>query len=202
MPGNPAFTLDSSSDTIEEQLTYVNGKEGYTVLALDGKKSPDAVHSQIEGAISWGEFGSLLAQVFDPASHTVFTWDREERVNGHRGWAFKYHVPKESGTTVVDQPTNQTVIVSYSGRIVIDPDTKDVLEISSVLDIPGTFRIRNVTRKVVYSDQAIAGKSFNLPSHSELHMEEGTKIFDNQIDFKDYHRFTSDSTIHFDSQPQ
>jgi hypothetical protein len=202
MPNGASYTLDASSDTIEEQLTYVNGKEAYTVLALNGKKTPGAVHSQIEGAISWGEFGSLLSQVFDPASHTVFSWDREELVTGRRGWAFKYHVPKESGTTVVDQPSNLAVVVSYSGRIVIDPDTKDVLEISSVLDIPGTFRIRNVSRKVVYSDQDIGGKHFCLPSHSELHMEEGTRIFDNRIDFKDYHRFSSDSTIHFDSLPQ
>ncbi len=201
MPGGTAYTLDTSSDTFEEHLTYINGKEAYTVLTLDGKKAPEAVHSQLEGAVSWGEFGSLLSQVFDPASHTAFSWDREVRVNGRRGWAFKYEVPKESGTTVFDQPSNQAVVVSSSGRIVIDPDTKDVLEISSALEIPATFRIRNVTRTVVYGDQEIAGKKYCLPLHSELHMQEGTRTFDNQIDFKDYHHFASDSTLHFDPPP-
>jgi hypothetical protein len=201
MPNGTAYTLDASSDTIEEQLTYVDGKEAYTVLTLNGEKAPEAAHSQLDGAISWGEFGSLLSQVFDPASHTIFSWDREVRVNGRRGWAFKYQVPKESGTTVVDQPSNQAVVVSYSGRIVIDPETNDVLEISSVLDIPATFRIRDVTRTVLYGDQDIAGKKFCLPLHSELHMQEGTRIFDNRIDFKDYHRFSSNSTIHFDPPP-
>ena len=201
MPNDTSYILDSSSDTIEEQLTYVDGKEGYTVLTLNGKEAPEAVHSQLDGAISWGEFGSLLSQVFDPASHSIFSWDREVRVNGRRGWAFKYHVPKESGTTVADQPSNQAIVVSYSGRIVIDPDTNDVLEISSVLDIPATFRIRNVTRTVLYGDQEIEGKKFCLPLHSELRMEEGTRIFNNRIDFKDYHHFSSSSTIHFDSPP-
>jgi hypothetical protein len=199
MPNGNAHTLDATSDTVEEQLTYIGGKEKYTVLSLNGKQAQGAVHSQLDGAISWGEFGSLLSQVFDPASNTIFSWDHQERVNGRRGWAFKFRVPKESGTTVIDQPTNRAVVVSYSGRLIIDPDTKDVLEISSVLEIPGTFRIRNVTRKILYSDQDIAGKKFCLPLHSEMHMEEGTRVFDNRIDFKDYHRFSSNSTIHFDS---
>ncbi len=32
--------LDNSSDIIEEQLSYVAGKERYIVLTIDGKKSP------------------------------------------------------------------------------------------------------------------------------------------------------------------
>jgi len=191
--------LDNLSDVVEEQLSYVGGKEKYVVLTIDGKKAPGITHAQLDGAISWGEFGSLLSQIFDPASHAIFSWDREERVNGRRGWAYKYHVPKESGTTVIDQSTNQVVVVSYSGRVIIDPDTKDVLEVTSVLDVPGTFRIRNVTRKILYGNQDIAGKQYCLPLHSELQMERGTRIFDNRIDFKDYHHFSSNSTIHFDS---
>ncbi len=189
-----------SSDVIEEQLTYVGGKERYVVLTVDGKVAPSAVHGQLTGAISWGEFGSLSSQVFDPASHTVFSWDREERVDGRRAWAFKYRVPKESGTTVIDQPTNTAIVVSYSGKVIIDPETKDVLEISSTLDVPGTFPIRNVTRKITYADQDIAGKKYCLPAHSEVHLEERTRVYDNQIDFKNYHHFSSESTIHFDNE--
>ena len=201
MPNGTAFILNVTSDILEEQLTYVDGKEEYTVLTLNGKKAPEVVHSQLGGAISWGEFGSQISQVFDPSSHTMFSWDREELINGRQGWAFKYRVPKEAGAAVIDGPSDRAV-VSYSGRIVIDPDTKDVLEITSVLDIPGTFRIRNVNRTVIYGEQEIAGKKYYLPLQSKLHMEEGTKVFDNRIDFKDYHRFSSDSTIHFDSPPQ
>lgn len=193
-------TMHESSDIIEEQLTYSGGKESYTVLTFDGKKDSGAVHGKLGGAISWGEFGSVFSQVFDLASHTVFTWDRVEHVKGRQLWAFKYQVPKESGTTVIDQPTHTTIVVSYSGRIVIDPETKDILEISSALDIPATFPIHNVTRKVVYADQDIAGKKYCLPLHAEMHMEEARRVYDNQIDFKDYHHFSSNSTIIYNNE--
>lgn len=189
--------MHESNDIIDEQLTYSGGKESYTVLSLDGKKASGARHTQLAGAISWGEFGSLFSQVFDLASHTVFTWDRVERVQGRQLWAFKYRVPKEFGTTVIDQPTQRTIVVSYSGKVVIDPETKNILEISSALDIPATFPIHNVTRKVVYAYQDIAGKKYCLPLHAEMRMEEAQRVYDNQIDFKDYHHFSSDSTIIF-----
>jgi hypothetical protein len=191
---------DDSSDVIEEQLTYLDGKEIYIVLTIDGKKVPGVVHAQLDGAISWGEFGSQFSQVFDPASHTAFTWDREEQVQGRRAWAFKYRVPKESGATVLDQPTNTAIVVSYSGKVIIDPETKDVLEISSTLDLPGTFPIRSITRKVIYANQNIGDKEYFLPSHAEMHLDEGRKIYDNQIDFKGYHHFSSESTIHFSTE--
>jgi hypothetical protein len=198
--GFGAGSLDETNDIIEEQLAYVGGKEKYTVLTLNGQKATGVVHAQLDEAISWGEFGSLSWQIFDPASHTVFSWDREERINGRHAWAFKYRVPKESGTTIIDQRSDKTVVVSYSGKVLIDPETKSVLEITSTLDVPGTFPIRNVTRMVLYTDQEIGGKKYCLPLRSEMHMEEGTKLYDNQIDFKDYHHFASESTIHFDAE--
>jgi hypothetical protein len=194
-----SVVLDSLSDIVEEQLSYVGGKEKYVVLTIDGRKAPGITHAQLDGAISWGEFGSLTSQIFDPASHTVFSWDREERVDGRSAWAFKFRVPKESGTTVIDQPTNRSIVVSYSGKVVIDPETKDVLEISSTLDVPGTFSMHNVMREVLYADQDIGGRKYCLPAHSEMRMEDRGRTYDNKIDFKDYHHFTSESTIHFDS---
>ncbi len=189
--------MRQTSDTIEEQLTYSRGKESYKILTLDGKKDPGADHATLTGAISWGEFGSLFAQIFDPASHTTFEWSRVERVQGRQLWAYKYHVPKASGATVIDAPIQSALVVAYSGRVVIDPETKDIVEISSDLEIPATFPIHNVTRRIAYADKDIGGKKYCLPSHADMHMEEGRRVFDNQIDFNDYHHFMSESTIHF-----
>jgi hypothetical protein len=68
-----------------------------------------------------------------------FTWDREVHVLGPPGWAFNYCVPKESGTPVIDQLSGVTVMAAYSGKVVIDPDTEDILEITSTLDLPDKF---------------------------------------------------------------
>jgi hypothetical protein len=192
----PPPVMRVSNDIVEEQLTFTGGNESYLVLAINGKVVSGVSHLQLSGAVSWGEFGSQFAQIFDPASGTTFAWDGEESVRGQKAWAFKYYVPRKSGITVADQHFQASIVVSYSGRIVIDPETKDVLEISSTLDIPANFPIHNVTRQVLYASQDIGGKKFCLPQHAEIHMEEGRKIYDNLIDFKDYHHFSSESTIH------
>ena len=189
-------TENINHDLIEEQLTYLGGKESYKVLTVNGKKAEGLVHMQIGGAISTGEFGTIFTQVFSPDSHTTFTWDRETSVRGHRVWAFKFRVPREAGAAVIDRENNTAMVAPFSGKVLIDPETFAVLEISSTLELPANFRIRNVERRILYAEQNIAGKNYDLPIHCEIHMQEGDLIFDNSIDFQNYHRFSSESTIH------
>ena len=192
MPAGP----ENSSDLIEERLTYVARRENYEVVSVGGQKVKGMTHSQIQGgAISGGEFGSVLAQIFEPSSQTTFTWDREANLHGRRTYVLGFRVPKEAGTTVADGKTHNQTIVSFSGQIFIDPDTLNVLEISSRHDMPPGFPIQVIERRIEYAPRQIAGKNYNLPSHSRLHMEDGSHIYVNTIDFTSYHRFSSESTI-------
>lgn len=191
-----------SNDVIEEQLTFANGKERYDVLKVNGKKASGEDHMLLAGAISAGEFGSALEEVFDPRSNSAFTWDREENRHGRHEWVFNFHVPKEAGTTIVYRNSDREISVSYSGRIFIDPVTYEVLEISSRYDLPLDFPIKLVERTVEYAPREIAGKSYMLPTRSLVHLEDGTTVYDNRIDFKDYHHFASESTIHFNNDNQ
>jgi hypothetical protein len=188
-----------SSDVIEEQLTYVGGKESYEVLTVNGKKVHGVDHLRFKGAISEGEFGSLLVEIFDPTSHTAFTWGRAANVHGRHAWMYDFVVPKESGTEVIARDSDKEILVAISGKVSIDPKTKDVLEISSNLDLPPNFPIRIAQRSIEFAPREIAGKSYNLPTRSLVHMEDSKSVYDNRIDFTDYHRFASESTIHFDN---
>lgn len=195
-PGAMPSGTESSSDIIEEQLTYVGRKEDYEVISVAGRKVKGVTHNEIQGgAISGGEFGSVLAQIFEPSSHTIFTWNRAANLHDRRVYVFGFHVPKQAGTTVADAKTHNLTTVSFSGEVFIDPDTLDVLEISSQHDMPAGFPIQVIERRIDYAPQQIAGKSYSLPSHSQIHMEDGSLIYVNQIDFKNYHRFSSESTI-------
>lgn len=156
-------------------------------------------HMHLAGAISAGEFGSALEEVFDPRSHTTFSWNREQMHHGHREWVFAFHVPKNAGTTIVYRDSDTEIPVSYSGRIFIDTATYEVLEITSKYDLPPDFPIKLVERTVDYATQQIASKSYSLPARSLVHVEDGANVYDNRIDFKNYHRFASESTIHFDN---
>jgi hypothetical protein len=195
-PGAMSAGPESSSDVIEEQLTYVGRKENYEVISIAGRKVKGVTHTDIQGgAISGGEFGSVLAQVFEPSSRTAFTWNRTTSLHSRRVYVFGFRVPKQAGTTVADANTHNQTIVSFSGEVFIDPDTLDVLEISSRHDMPPGFPIQVIERRIDYAPQQIAGKNYSLPSHSQIHMEDGSRIYVNQIDFKSYHRFSSESTI-------
>jgi hypothetical protein len=61
--------------------------------------------------------------------------------------------------------------------------------------MPPGFPIQIIERRIDYARQQIAGKDYSLPSHSQIHMEDGARVYINQIDFKSYHRFSSESTI-------
>lgn len=188
-----------SNDVIEEQLTFAGGKESYDVLTVNHRKVTGKDHMLLAGAISAGEFGSALEEVFDPRSHTTFTWDHEATQHGHREWVFAFHVPKEAGTTIIYRDSDEDIPVSYAGRVFIDPATFQVVEITSKYDLPPDFPIKLVEREVEYAPQQIAGKSYNLPKRSLVHLEDGAHVYDNRIDFTSYHRFASESTIHFDN---
>lgn len=191
-----------SSDVIEEQLTYVGGKENYEVLSLNGRKAVGKDHMQFAGATSAGEFGSMLEEVFDPASHTTFTWSHTASMHGKRAWVYDFVVPRESGTEVIARDTDKEALVSISGQVFIDPETKDVLQITSKLDLPPNFPIKLAQRTIEFGPREIGGKSYSLPTRSLVHMEEGSESYDNRIEFKNYHRFASESTIHFDNENQ
>ena len=187
---------DSSSDVIEEQLTYTGKQENYEVVSVDGRRVKGMTHMQIQGgAISGGEFGSVLAQIFEPSSRTTFTWNRAANLRGRHIYVFGFRVPREAGTTVADARTKNRTVVSFSGQISIDPETLQVIEITSKHDMPSGFPIQVFERRVEYAPQQIAGKTYSLPAQSVIHIEDGAHVYVNKIDFKNYHRFTSESTI-------
>lgn len=186
-----------SHDSFEEQLTYVGGKESYTVLSVNHRRAKDASHLQFRGAISAGEFGTVFTKVFNPASKTTFLWNRESRIDGRTVWEFRFHVPKEAGTAVIYRQDNFAVQAGYSGAIIVDPETYDVIELSTTVDVPASSPIQKIERKINYAVQSIGGRDCYLPVRSSLHMEQGYLVYDNQIEFKDYHRFISVSTLHY-----
>ena len=61
------------------------------------------------------------------------------------------------------------------------------------------FPIKMATIDVTYKPAEIAGKTYNLPSRSEVRMKDSAHLYVNEIQFRDYHRFVVESTIHYDS---
>jgi VWFA-related protein len=198
-----SFTLVKATpfvtgDRIEEKLTYIQQKEHYEVVAIDGKKVDAAQHMQLNGAISAGEFGSTLHDILDPESHTIFTWDKRiTKLRGRSVYVFDFEVPQEAGTQVSDHNTGQIVVAPYHGLLFVDASTRKVVRVVVHIDLPPGFPIELAQRIVDYKPATIAGKSYNLPFHSEIEMREAGLVYTNKIEFTDYHKFAVESTIHY-----
>jgi len=202
--GAPSGISSGSNDTIEENLALYDQREHYEVLSVNGAKSTRLDHLQFTGAISAGEFGSALENIFDPATGTTFSWDRDSSVKGRRVHVLSFRVPKEHGNVVVYRGSAQQILAPYSGRVLIDSENLQVLKIASSLELPIGFPIKMAQTTVDYRSVEIAGKVFNLPYKSEVRLEDSSHLFVNEIEFRNYHKFSVQSTIHYDgeSQPQ
>jgi len=200
--GNGLNTLGSGTswdvnNVIEERLTCIGKSEEYEVLQINGKAAKGVDHLQLQGAFTSGEFGSALHDIFDPHSQASFSWDRIEHIHGQKVYVYAFRVPQEHGATVIHRDPDRQIVVSYSGRVSVDPQSFSVLRITSTLDLPAGFPIAHTDRTIEYKPIMIANKEYILPSHSEVHMQDSARSYVNEVDFKDYHKFIAESTIHY-----
>lgn len=198
--GMPAGISSGGNDTIEEHLAFYDQREHYDVLTVNGEKSTGMNHLQFAGAISAGEFGSALENIFDPNTGTTFSWDRDSSVKGRRVHVLSFRVPKEHGNVVVYRGGDQQILAPYSGRVLIDSENLQILKIASSLELPIGFPIKMAQTTVEYRPVEIAGKVFNLPYKSEVRLEDSAHLFVNEIEFRNYHKFSVQSTIHYDGE--
>jgi hypothetical protein len=188
-----------ANDVIEEQLTFFDQMEHYDVVAVDNRKGNGQQHMQFAGAISAGEFGSALANLFDPRSQATFEPDKMATVGGRRAYVFKFHVASQNGIVVIHHETDQKILAAYSGRLFVDSERLQTVRITSELELPEDFPIRMATIEVDYRPVEIAGKTYDLPRHSELRIKDRARLYVNEIEFRNYRKFGTESTIHYDS---
>src|SRR5579871_68885 len=120
-------------DEIEEQVTYTGGLENYVITRINGQPASKD-RNKVTHILSSGEFGSLLANTFNPQAEARFRWQRAMTRNGRRVYAFAYRVPEKKGYALVE--STGTVRVGYSGLIFADAGTGAVVHIDMRCDIP------------------------------------------------------------------
>lgn len=197
--GMPLGLRSTGNDTIEEQLTFFDRSEHYEVIAVNGKKVSGLEHLQFEGVVSAGEFGTALENIFDPRSQTTFAWDRDSSIGARHVYVLKFRVPKEYGNLVIYGRGEQQTMAPYSGRVFVDPQNMQIIRIDSELELPAGFPIKTESITVEYRPVEIAGTRFNLPYKSQVRLQDNSHLYVNEIEFRKYHKFSVQSTIHYDS---
>lgn len=184
-------------DTVTERLSYFEKHEDYKVVLVNNRPV-EMGHEQLGGAVSSGEFGSMMREIFEPNTEADFEWDRWATLRGRRMHVFFYRVTSgRSQYRIEERESRQSIIIGYRGYIYVDRDTNAVMKITlEGENIPDSFPIRDVNLSLDYDFQKISDHEFILPLKAVLTSRIGSKVLTkNEIEFRMYRKFTAESII-------
>lgn len=184
-----------------EQLTYFEHHEQYKVVMINGQMAQNKDHDKLDGAISSGEFGSMLYEIFAPETEAEFQYERPGKFDGRLMHVFTYRVPQSrSRYKIEDRNTGRSVIAGYHGRIWARQDNNAVMHITlECEEIPADFPIKDVKLEMWYDVIKISEQEFVLPLKWELKSREGKYLSWNSAELTNYRKYSADATITFDS---
>ena len=200
---NLALHRTVARDTLTVQLTYYEREENYKLMEWNGHPTW-LTYDSLGGALSKGEFGTMLFDVFTPASQTVFEWSNWTTLRRRTAYvlAFRIDVRNSRYRITVGQGgfPSATTAAGQHGLLYIDRETREVRRVDCEADsIPGDFPIKAATRGLDYGPAEVGGHSYLLPLHAETRMEIRNRpmVQRNELDFSGYRRFTGESKISF-----
>ena len=81
-------------DVVSMEVVYENGKEDYRNIQINGKKTVKKIE-ETGGAWSTGEFGTVLVDLFSPATAADFHFRRDSRAGGIMAKMYDFEVDRE-----------------------------------------------------------------------------------------------------------
>jgi hypothetical protein len=185
-------------DVVTAKVIYEDGKERYQEITVGGKRTAKSM-LDLGGSTSTGEFASTLQSLFSPRSQADFKFVQSTTVGSTKAaiYDFKVALPNSDWFIKVG---GQALKPAYSGSVWIDKSTGEVRRIEMQADrIPQDFPLDSVQWAVDYDVVRLGTASFLLPVHAEnLSCQRGTTICSkNTVDFRDYHKYSGESTITF-----
>ncbi len=186
-------------DIVRTEVVYENGKEDYRNITVDGK----AVKKSMEetgGSWSTGEFGTVLIDLFSPATAADFHFRRDSRAGSVLAKMYDFDVARQNSHWQI-HAGSQMYVPAYSGAVWIDPKTSRVLRIEmSAKSMPGEFPLDHVESATDYEYIRLGDlQQYLLPVHAEtLSCQRASNLCaKNVIDFRNYHKYTGESNIKF-----
>jgi hypothetical protein len=186
-------------DTVTADVVSEDGRESYKNILINGKPPKEAIE---KGAGTWstGEFSSVQLDVLSPATRADFHNKRSTTIANRAAYSYDFSVARANSHWNL-QSSSDSYLPDYTGVIWIDKDTSRVLRIElAARNMPKTFQLDTVESAIDYDYVPIGDGKFLLPVHSEaLDCERGTnRCSRNAIDFRNYKKFTADTSISFD----
>ena len=197
-----------SIGTILAKVSYNEGEERYKVYSINGKiVDTDMGGVGGGGARSTGEFAGMMRSIFEPKSEAEFGWDHWATLRGRRMAVFNYFIDSGHSSYSITsgnekEGDEQRIITAYKGTVYADPNTGEIDRIRFIaVNIPRSFPVQEATEVLDYDLVDISGQQFVCPLRALLLMHAGRQSDKNEIEFRDYRKFGTESTITYDANP-
>src|SRR5262249_18965585 len=99
-------------DTLTARVSYFEQKEKYELVMINNH-AVDRSYNSVGGALSTGEFGSMLQQIFESKSQASFAWLRWGKLRGHLTHVYTYRVPQPTSDWHLQYERRDDIIVGY-----------------------------------------------------------------------------------------
>jgi len=196
-----------SIGTVLAQLSYNEGSEHYKVFSVDNKLVDTTMQhaASTGGAISTGEFESLMRSIFESKSEADFGWDHWGKLRGKVMAVFNYTIDSGHSSWTISSSgrgeDEQHIITAYRGLIYADPNTGTITRITfNAVDIPKSFPVNAAEEILDYDNVVISGQTYICPLKAELKMHAGVERSKNDIEFRNYRKFEVGSNIVYDAK--
>ena len=189
-------------DVITERLSFSEGREKYDVVLVNGSPVMNISHEQLGGTTSSGEFGTLLKEVFDPETGTEFSWERWATLRGQRTHVYAFRVLQSRSKYSIRVGNQAPIIAGYRGLVYVERSSRQVTRLVLQTEgLPPTFPIQEVRSDLNYDYAEIAGRKFLLPLKAEVRAREGKLLTRNEVEFRSYRKFGTETSITFEPEP-
>ena len=189
--------------TVVAEVRYVDGRESFPTLSVDGKSSSEQFQS-VSG--TYGAFASTLNNIFSPHANAKLRLSGEYELNRRPVHVVRMSVPSPLGRHVIhlglDRNGSKTrpIDVGYQGLVFIAKDSGSVLRIHAreTLGIPPEHPIEQAEFSVDYGDVQIGTSMYSLPVRNQglVYIRQGG-ITKHEVEFQDYRKFDVESTLTF-----
>jgi len=195
-PGAPGSW--TPADRLAEKLSFVDHREKYELISHNDDALTGKSWEAVGGAISRGEWASLLRDVFEPSTEATFSWLRWGNIEGQLCYVFEYKVDQAHSKETVAYQKERQVTPGYHGLIFVPKKNSVVLRITVEPEIPGDFPVQDVHQQLDYKYASINGQDYLLPQTSQVTMRTGRVASRNEIQFRRYQKYSADTSIKFD----
>lgn len=187
------------TDKLTVKLSYSQLKEEHKLISINDRPT-DLKYEGLTGGTGAGEFGGTLQNIFQTAAQTAFRWESWKTVRRHRRAVYAYQVDvTHSHYMVVTGAPGATrqAIVGFHGNLEIDRETGEVLHFTYLAEIPKELNLDQADTTVDYDLADVGGRDYLLPVHSQTEMRSPRLSVRNDVDFREYRKFSADSVIDY-----